>query len=203
MTRPIYASGLLRTAQTLSGVGAGRGRPALSDLRRSTSTAYYALFHQIIRHGAFDFLPAASESDAAHVSRWYTHTGVLSAAGLVIDAASTRPLGGISNANRTSVMALRAAAGSHPAAFPSQLVTVADAFQSLQEARHEADYDGNYDPVRAVTVNHVQDADAAVRGTWSLWNASGSSKPARQQANAAYRTFLRLALVKSGGPKAR
>lgn len=57
----------------------------------ATSTAY-ALFHQIVRHRAFDFLPKGSESEIAEIVRWHTHTGTLDAAGLVIDAASTTPL---------------------------------------------------------------------------------------------------------------
>lgn len=200
MTRPIYGSRLITTAERLAGVGAGRGRPALSDLRRATSTAYYALFHQLVRHGAFDFLPDGGESEVAEIARWYTHTGLLEAAGLVINAALPLPLASIKKANRTSVMAIRTAAGGtiHP-----DIVTVADAFQSLQQARHSADYDGNYDPVRAVTINHVQDAEAALKTTWSLWRAGWSKTPSRQSAHATYLTFLRLALLKTGGPRSR
>lgn len=200
MTRRILASGFLRTAANLAGRGAGAGRPALADLRRATSTAYYALFHQISRHGAFDFLPSGTEGDFAEIARWYTHTGVLSASGFVVEGAGPKPLGSINRADRPGVMSLRAATGS---TIPADLLLVADAFRSLQEARHLADYDGNYDPVRAVTINHVQDAEAAVRATWSMWRAGESPRSDRRQLHAGYRCFLRLALLRSGGPKTR
>lgn len=190
------------TASNLAGIGAGRGRPALSDLRRATSTAYHAVFHQLVRHSASDFLPGGSGSEIAEIARWYTHAGVLDAAGLVLEAAKGKPLPQVRKADRTSVMAIRSAGGGTA---PTELVTVADAFQTLQAARRSADYDGNDDPVRAVTVNHVQDAEAAVKTARTLWQAGGSSKsPARSKApHAAYLIFLKLALLKSGGPRAR
>ncbi len=200
MTRPIYASRLVATASKLAGSGSGAGRPALSDLRRATSTAYYALFHQIVRHSAFDFLPSAAESEVAEIARWYTHTGVFTAAALVMDAGSPAPLPGIRKTDRTSVMAIRSAGRNRVAA---DLITVADAFRTLQQARHSADCDGNYDPVRAVTINHVEDAEAALTATRSLSRAGLSPKANRRSDNAAYRTFLRLSLLKSGGPRSR
>lgn len=109
MTRPIYGSRLLKTASHLAGAGAGRGRPALSDLRRATSTAYYAVFHQVVRHSAYDFLPNGSEDDIAEIARWYTHTGVLHGAGLVVTAASSKPLRHIGKGDRAAAMALRVA----------------------------------------------------------------------------------------------
>lgn len=201
MTKPIWASALLRTAEQLAGVGAGRGRPALTDLRRATSTAYYAIFHQILRHGAIDFLPSGAEPEVASVARWFTHTGVLGAAGLVLDADTvTAGLGQVKRQSLEGVMAIRTSAGG---AVPRDLVVVADAFQSLQDARHKADYDGNYDPVRAVTINHVDDARAAVEATWRLWNEGSRVSEEAARANDAYRTFLPLAMLRSGGPRAR
>ncbi|MFT4051724.1 MAG: hypothetical protein QM677_05675 [Microbacterium sp.] len=200
MTRPIYGSRLISTAERLAGARAGRGRPALSDLRRATSTAYYALFHQLIRHGAFEFLPEATESDAAEIARWFTHTGVFSAAGLVLDAASGKALAQIGKNDRTAVSAIRSACGG---SVPSGVVTIADAFQSLQAARVDADYDGNYDPVRAVTLNHVQDARQALSESQLLWYGQTSPGAWRSSIDPTYRTLLRLALLKSGGPRGR
>lgn len=200
MTRPIYGSRLLSTARKLAGVGSGAGRPAVSDLRRATSTAYYAVFHQIVRHSALDFLPSATENEVADLTRWYTHTGLIAASELVNDAAGPRALSGVGKNDRTAVMSIRSSAGG---SVPRQPVVVADALQTLQAARHSADYDGNYDPVRAVTINHVQDAEAALKATWSLWRAGASPKPKRRSSHEAYRVFLRLALLESGGPKGR
>lgn len=200
MTRPIYGSRLIVTAERLAGVGAGRGRPALSDLRRATSTAYYALFHQLIRHASFEFLPEASETDAADVARWFSHKGVFVAAGLVLEAASRKAPSQFGKHERTAIVSIRAAAGG---TVPGGLETVADAFQSLQAAREDADYDGNYDPVRAVTLNHVQDAKQALTETRLLWNGQASPGSRRTAIDPAYRTFLRLALLESGGPRGR
>lgn len=209
MTRPIYGSRLIVTAEKLAGVGAGSGRPASSDLRRATSTAYYALFHQVVRHGAFAYLVDGSEDEIAEIARWFTHTGILDASRLVLEADSVKPLQQMKRGDRAAVMSIRSAAGLGGVTWtpgdrlPSQVVVVADAFQTLQEARHSADYDGNYDPVRAVTINHVADADAAIRATWSLWRSDGSPRKNRQHWWPAYRAFLLLALLKSGGPRAR
>lgn len=141
MTRPIYGSRLLSTARKLAGVGSGAGRPAVSDLRRATSTAYYAVFHQIVRHSALDFLPSATENEVADLARWYTHTGLIAASELVNDAAGPRALSGVGKNDRTAVMSIRSSAGG---SVPRQPVVVADALQTLQAARHSADYDGNY-----------------------------------------------------------
>lgn len=200
MTRPIYASALLKTASSLAGVGAGAGRPALADLRRATSTAYYALFHQIVRHGSFHFLPCANEDQAAGVARWFTHTGILKAAQLVLTAAGAKPLNSVAKDDRSAVMALRASAGGQ---IDPRVVLVADSFQSLQNARHQADYDGSYDPYKPVTLSHIDDAQAAVEATWWLWRSGATRSAKRQSAHATYCCFLDLAIMKSGGPKGR
>lgn len=199
---PIWPAGLLATAERLAGTSSGPGRPALGDLRRATSTAYYALFHQLVRDGSFDFLPGATEEDAAKIARWYSHTGVLAAAGLVVDAASGKNLDQIKKPNITSVTVLRSSAGGE---INPRLVAVAEAFQSLQQARHSADYDGNYDPVRAVTLQHVEDCQTALDACLWLWQSGELRRrdESREAANRSYRVFLRLALLNSGGPRAR
>lgn len=201
MTRRILASGLLKTASTLAGHGAGRGRPALADLRRATSTAYYALFHQVIRHGSLVFLPGATEPEIAEISRWFTHTGVYNAATVVLDADSGRPTEQLAKANRSAVMAIRSAAGSFSP--PKELILLAEGFQQLQNARHRADYDGNYDPVRAVTVGHVLDAEAAVHAAREMWRSGETGSAKNVNWRPSYECFLRLALLKSGGPRSR
>lgn len=199
VTRPIYGWPMLATARKLA-VGSGPGRPALCDLRRATSTAYYALFHQLIRHGVLDFLPDPTEDELAQIARWFTHGGLLSASDLVLQAASDRPVEQLKRQDRTSVMAIRSACKQQ---VPVELIQIADAFQTLQSARHSADYDGNYDPVRAVTVNHVDDAEQAIECAKYLWLGFWKENERRLHGHFAYQTFLRLALLKSGGPKAR
>lgn len=200
MTRPIYGSRPLKTTELLACRNAGRGRPALSDLRRAASTAYYALFHQIIRHGTCDFLPGASESEIAEITRRHTHTGVLRAANSVVRAASAEPLTKISKPERPSVMVIRAAGGG---VVDTDVPLIAGAFQTRQEARPSAGYDGNYDPVRLVMLNHIDDARTAVKKTRSPWRERESPELTRGQAHACYQSFPRLALLQSGTPKAR
>lgn len=194
MTKPLRAAALLRTADKLAGREAGSGRPAVTDLRRATSTAYYALFHRITRDGVIAALPSAVETDIAHVARWFTHAGIRAAADLVVVANGT-------NAPRrpdTSPVALLRNAG-----LPLQLVIVAESFTELQDRRIEADYDNDYDPVRWSTLDHVATAREAVTAAWALQRAVSSRRAERQKAHDAYRRFLLLALVKSGGPRTR
>lgn len=199
MTSPIYGSRMLRTARLLARPKQGAGRPAYSDLRRATSTAYYAIFHQILRHGAFDFLPSARETEVAKIARWYTHGGIAGAAELVGKvAAGVRP----SKHDVAAGDVLLHAAGS--GGLPSELELLAEAFLELQDARHRADYDGDFNPLRAVALNHISSADAALSASRHLWGGgTGFVKADRQEANSAYRAFLRIALLKSGGPKSR
>lgn len=198
MTSRITAQPLLRTAQTLAGIEAGRGRPRFSDLRRATSTAYYAVFHQLLRHGALDFLPSGGESEWAEVARWFTHSGLRRSANWV--ALACEPRKEPPKDDKSPVMILRTCWDRNP---PSELLFVADTFSSLQDARHQADYDGNYDPTKQVTINHVDDAEAALKSMDRLWRAGHSKQSARRAAHKSYLTFLRLALLASGGPRRR
>lgn len=197
MTSPILASGLLRTADALAGLSAGRGRPALADLRRATSTAYYAVFHQIARHAALNAVPTANEDEVSHVARWLTHTGIRDASKWVVVAASPRLA---PKADRSAVELLR----NNPIRpIPPQLLTVAESFIELQDARHDADYSNSYSPLRLATKDHVATAELATKTTWSMWRAQSSPRAARQQVWDAYSRFLLLCVGASGGPRSR
>lgn len=200
MTSPIRASAMLCTAEKLAGINSGRGRPALCDLRRATSTAYYALFHQIIRHAVLAATPDATEDELARYARWMTHAGIRKAADQVVWI-SVNPLTNVPNKEaREGVAFLR---GETPALPPPGLLIVADAFTQLQEARHAADYSNAYDPVKYTTLTHVATARDGVEATWALWKAQESRIVARQAAHRAYRRFLHLATLYSGGPRSR
>lgn len=192
---PIWASAMLRTADKLAGNGAGQGRPAVCDLRRATSTAYYALFHQLTRHGSLVAVPSATEDEIAMVARWFTHTGIAHASRLVLTADSPKTPG---KDDVAPVTLLKAGRG-----IPTPLVLVAETFLDLQQKRHEADYSNRYDPVRYSTALDVASAHAAVRETWSMWRARNSPKGPRQDLHDSYSRFLQMALLKSGGPRAR
>lgn len=118
---------LLETARRLA---QSRGaRPRQSDLKRAISTAYYALFHEIARTNADRLIGVgANRADKAwrHTYRALNHGEAKNA------CAQLQNLG-----------------------FPAALVQVGQAFRTLQEQRHSADYDPTYRVSRA-------DAQAAI-----------------------------------------
>lgn len=196
MTAPIWASSMLATAYKLAGKDAHVGRPARCDLRRATSSAYYALFHQVTRHAVFSVIDA-DEIDVAVTSRWLTHSGVLRASKGALAASRS---GAPKREDREAVRLLRGALKTQP---PTQLLQLAEAFQSLQLARHEADDNHDYDPIRYVTLEHVETADLALKNSWSMWRAQWSTKHSRLHIHDAYRRFLSLSLLASGPLKTR
>lgn len=106
---------LIKTSREL--VRASNGRPRQSNLLRATSTAYYALFHTLARSCA-DLLiggPGAARSKSAwhQVYRALEH-------------------GSCKNACKN---------GTKIGRFPQEIQDFANAFVSMQEKRHKADYD--------------------------------------------------------------
>ena len=95
-------------------VGSGRGRPNQTDLRRATSTAYYALFHTLATACA-NHLAAASRSQAA----WRQTYRALEH-------------GHARNQMANATVMRR---------FPDSIQVFARHFADLQEQRHKADYD--------------------------------------------------------------
>ncbi len=125
---------LLSTARRLA--RASPQKPRQADLRRAVSTAYYALFHAIA-HDAADLFAGAggqrSEAAWTHAYRSLDHGFAKGACQRV------RGLG-----------------------FPSGLCACADAFVTLQVARHDADYDPALRLSRADALTHVALAEEAI-----------------------------------------
>lgn len=98
-------------------------RPRQAELKRAVSTAYYALFHSFARDAA-DLLVgvgnARPDKAWAHAYRSLQHGDAKSA------CEGVRNLG-----------------------FPKPIVGCADAFVTLQQKRHEADYDPDFSINRA------------------------------------------------------
>ncbi|MGU3540485.1 hypothetical protein [Methylobacterium sp. A54F] len=126
---------LLVTARRLARAGAGK--PKQSDLKRAISTAYYALFHGVAKDGA-DRLVGAGPNRAAiawrHAYRALNHGE-----------------------------ARRACEKLRPMGFPADLIVVGDAFRTLQEQRHNADYDPLHRVTRADALAAIATADAALK----------------------------------------
>lgn len=103
-----------------------RGRPRQASLRRATSTAYYAVFHFLVREAAGSLIGQHPDLRGAAM-RWFTHARMAEACGLFSAPAVQGRL--------VIPQQLKAIPVSQP------LQDVARSFRALQQARHEADYD--------------------------------------------------------------
>jgi hypothetical protein len=122
-------------------------RPKQASLRRSVSTAYYALFHLLTSEAVRIIAPSVSDSSRYKMQRWFDHKAMHDAC-----TAFSNPLIG-----RT-----RALSDLIDAPAPSaELLLIARAFVQLQEARHRADYDLGVTWTRFTSQQHVQLADQA------------------------------------------
>ncbi|QRE74160.1 hypothetical protein F1D61_11540 [Methylobacterium aquaticum] len=125
---------LLATARRLA--KAGGSKPRQSDLRRAISTAYYALFH-IVAQDCADRL---------------------------VGQGPNRP----DKAWRQTYRALnhgdgkRACAQLRALGFPATLVQTGDAFRTLQEQRHLADYDPDHRVTRADALAAIAAAENGI-----------------------------------------
>jgi hypothetical protein len=98
-------------------------RPKQANLRRAVSSAYYALFHLLTSEASA--LYAEEPGMASRINRTHNHGEMKQASLLVVDDKLPR--------------AIQATGGGYTA--PLDLKLVANSFLTLQEARHEADYD--------------------------------------------------------------
>ena len=120
------SEGLLITARKLAKTTSQR--PRQDDLKRAISTAYYALFHEVAWTNADRLIGASANRPRQAWRRTYralNHNDAFKACG--------------------QLRQMR---------FPAGLVRVGDAFRSLQEQRHKADYD----PTHRVTLADARDA---------------------------------------------
>ena len=126
---------MIETARMLA--IAGQRRPRQANLRRAISTAYYALFHVLAKDAA-DFL------------------------------VGTRP-GRVRNAWAQTYRALdhgfakNACNEAKNLGFPPGLIACAASFVRLQETRHKADYDPDARFTRALALEWVNIAEAAIK----------------------------------------
>jgi hypothetical protein len=146
MRRPIKPEWLLRLARELAGEGAGQGAPRNTNLRRATSSAYYALFHAIALAVAKETLPNASADEHHAFARYVSHSAIKTACEWVSGKGPPLHL-------TTAVTRLRAS---------RSLSAVASAFVTLHEQREAADYDHNADFTRPGTLANVRRAEQAV-----------------------------------------
>jgi hypothetical protein len=119
-----------------------RKKPRQADLRRSVSTAYYAVFHALARECADQFIGTSStRSDRAwsHVYRALDHG-----------------------------FAKRACQQARGMGFPRDIVNFAELFILLQEERHRADYDPDIRYSRPETLAVISNIEKAISAFYKV-----------------------------------
>lgn len=150
MTIGISPTRLLAQAERLAGIGAGRGRPRPTDLRRATSSAYYALYHGVTRFIAWRSLPDRPEPEWLRLTRSVSHAAVRQTCDLIAGSGKNRP---------ANLSPLVDQASSDP-----DLVRMCEAFGALQDARHRADYDHLASVTKAEVVTQIADVRDVLSG---------------------------------------
>lgn len=152
----LISHGLLELALDLAQLD--RRRPRQASLRRAVSTAYYALFHLLIRSAVeaqVGFGPTSTHRDIGEtVARWFTHAQI---------AAICRQFSGplVPSKLRKALPGLAQGVAASP-----ELQGVAQAFLELQEARHDADYNSAARYSRQEVLTLVSQTERAFRD-WS------------------------------------
>jgi hypothetical protein len=123
-------------------------RPKQANLRRSVSSAYYALFHALVAAGVESMVPARSELRHL-VARKFQH-GTMKA--------TAERAGQAERQKRNERKKDPAAPADN-----SDLLQLASAFVSLQEARHLADYAPDEVLTKLQARTHIEDAAQAMR----------------------------------------
>lgn len=151
---------LLAQAHHLLERDTGLRRADQANLRRATSTAYYALFHLLIREATDLILPRRQDAGLrAVVARAVTHADLLA----VAKSASGGNLGGL-------FTAVTSATG-----LPADLKLVASSAMELQKARHEADYNTARHISRREAKESVAQADRAF-AAWQRVRATAGAR---------------------------
>jgi uncharacterized protein (UPF0332 family) len=147
--RQIKPEKLLEAARYLIDHQPAQGRPRQSYLRRAVSTAYYALFHYLCFATACHLLPNGSLEQRLRIVRSIDH------------ASLRRVCEWIANPNGAPLH-VRSMATSLAAT--NGILNVALAFPDLLQARHEADYDHLCGFSKPAALQHIEAAEAAIRG---------------------------------------
>lgn len=172
MQRPIRPDWLIRQAKELGGAAAGVGQPRNADLRRAVSDAYYALFHFIVLACVESLMPTCPEEDRLRMARHFQHTAIKKVCDWVVGP-SNPP-----DRVRHSLLQVRA---------DGPLRDVALAFVTLQERRHDADYNHLTGLSRPETLTLIQSAEDAMQ---KLAAAKGSQNYERLMAHIALKTAI-------------
>ncbi|MFL6845060.1 MAG: hypothetical protein ACJ8ER_09295 [Allosphingosinicella sp.] len=161
-----YDRELLEAARTLIARQPGaRGRLPRAKVRRSLSTAYYALFHFLLEEASRTVIGTTNVLSRRRriFARLFTHRGLLTAL--------TKIRG---QAVEESVADFLRGPATAPGAFPAPVFArdMALAFQDAQTKRHDADYDLNKPMTAEDAALLIDRVDAAITG----WRQAGSEE---------------------------
>ncbi len=131
-------------------------KPKQASLRRSVSTAYYALFHFLIEEATKMMIGAANRRKALRelAGRSFGHGEMREACREFAKPPSSQPK------RLFQPFAPRYHAN-------AEVKTIANHFINLQELRHTADYDRTYDFTRLEALNSATQAEEAMQA-WRL-----------------------------------
>ena len=134
-------------------------RPQQASLRRSVSTAYYALFHLLVSDATQRLVPGKDRSALRNsLNRAFEHSAMYR-------VARQFAAGNVSS---------RLAPGLNGLPLQAELVRVANAFMDLQQHRHDADYDLGISFTRTDVLDIVRNAE----GAFEDWRAIRNSPQA-------------------------
>ncbi|MFG1702550.1 hypothetical protein ACFLIM_05090 [Nonomuraea sp. M3C6] len=150
MRRDFNADDYLHLASALTGEAWGR---RTVFLRRAISTAYYALFYELVQHGARRAARTGPLEHQQVIGRWYAHGNFRKAARWVDDLVARRTLPG-----PVSLLFVDSTTGTVPA----DLEELAKTFSELQVLRHRADYDPAFQVTREEALIHVWTAKTGI-----------------------------------------
>ena len=125
-------------------------KPKQANLRRATSSAYYALFHLLIREAIDRLGPRRPVGLDLRIGRVFTHGEMKQVCRSIMDRRPSQVLADLV-----------------PEGFSGDLEFVARCFVELQEARHKADYDIAATQSRTEALEFVRQ----VRDAFAAWTA--------------------------------
>jgi hypothetical protein len=123
-------------------------KPRQASLRRSTSTAYFALFHLLSEEAAATLAPHTSQQARYQLQRCLNHNDIKLACNRFLQTPLAHPIAGLLSATVSN-----------------ELRSVALAFVQLQDARHGGDYDLNSQWTRSKAIGYVQ----MTRDAFTAW----------------------------------
>lgn len=119
-------------------------RPKQASLRRAVSTSYYALFHLLNAEAVALLAPNVDEQTQHRMRRWFDHSVMKEICGRFLPSNLSSPLKELIGTSASSDLQL-----------------VARNFITLQEARHQADYDTSLAFTRTQAQALIQQAQDA------------------------------------------